>query len=110
MKTPGPRIEQPEPGPEPLKEILSRLFTLRGWGRRSAQLHLERAWEGAVGPKSAEESRVLGLRRGMLEVEVRSAVLLQELAHFQKRRLLERLRASLPGITVTDLRFKAGTW
>jgi hypothetical protein len=110
MKTPGPRIDQPEPGPEPLKEILSRLFTLRGWGRRSARLHLERAWEVAVGPEHAGRTRVSGLKRGTLEIEVNNAVLLQELAHFHKRRLLEALRTSLQGTTLTDLRFKAGTF
>jgi predicted nucleic acid-binding Zn ribbon protein len=110
MKTPGPRIDQPQPGPEPLKEILSRVFTLRGWGRRSARLHLERAWESAVGVKDAEQTRVLGLKRGVLEVEVNSAVLLQELAQYQKRRLLEALRARLNDTTIADLRFKAGAW
>ena len=43
METPGPRIYK-ESGPETLKEILSRLFTVRGWGRRQGQLHLEKAW------------------------------------------------------------------
>src|SRR5436853_715725 len=97
------RLHKPEPQPEPLKEVLSRLFTARGWGRRQARLHLERAWEAAVGKEQAAHSRVLGLRRGILEVEVANAVLMQELAHFHKRRLLEALRASLPGTTLTDL-------
>ena len=44
----------------------------------------------------------------MLEVTVANAVLLQELAHFHKRRLLEALRRRLPGTTITDLRFRAG--
>ena len=44
----------------------------------------------------------------MLEVVVGNGVLLQELAHFHKRRLLEQLRGRLPGTTVTDLRFRAG--
>jgi len=48
------------------------------------------------------------LRRGILEVTVGNAVLLQELAHYQKRRLLEQLRGRLPGTTLTDLRFRAG--
>ena len=52
--------------------------------------------------------RVAGLRRGVLEVTVGNAVLLQELAHYQKRRLLEQLRNRLPGTTLTDLRFRAG--
>jgi hypothetical protein len=41
-------------------------------------------------------------------VIVGNGVLLQELAHFRKRKLLEQLRGQLPGIMITDLRFRAG--
>jgi predicted nucleic acid-binding Zn ribbon protein len=97
-------------GPELLSEILSRLFTARGWGRRQDRLRLEQAWAGAVAAcgLAPEHTRVGGLRRGVLEVLVDNAVLLQELAHFHKRRLLEHLRGRLPGATVNDLRFRAG--
>ena len=100
----------PEQGPELVGEVLSRLFTARGWGRRQGRLHLEKAWADAVGPEHASHSRVGNLRRGILEVEVDSAILLQELAHYHKRRLLEQLRENLPGNTLTDIRFRAGTW
>jgi len=95
-------------GPELLGEILGRLFVARGWGRQQAQLRLERAWAAAVGPVGAKQTRVAGLRRGVLEVTVGNAVLLQELAHYQKRRLLEQLRSQLPGTPITNLRFRAG--
>src|SRR5271154_697487 len=97
-------------GPELLKEVLSRLFAARGWGRRQGRLHLEQAWADAVGPEIAKHTRVLQMRRGVLEVEVDNGVLLQELAHYQKRRLLEQVRGRLPGTTVNDLRLRVGTW
>src|ERR1700676_2140047 len=97
-----------EKGPERLGEILSRLFTARGWGRRQGRLHLEKAWAAAAGPDFAAQTRVAALRRGVLAVVVGNAVLLQELAHFHKRRLLEQLRARLPNTPITDLRFRAG--
>jgi len=97
-----------EKGPEPLGEVLSRLFAARGWGRRQARLQLEEAWADVAGPERARQTRVGALRRGVLEILVGNAVLLQELAHFQKRRLLEQLRGRLPGTTLTDLRFRAG--
>jgi hypothetical protein len=109
MNTPGPRIRK-DTGPEALQEILSRLFTARGWGRRQGRLHLEKAWSAAVGSENSSRTRVLGFRRGILEVEVNDGVLLQELAQFHKRRLLQALRSSLTGTTLTDLRFRAGTW
>lgn len=101
-KSDGPR------GPEPLGEILSRLFTARGWGRRQDRLRLEQAWNEVVGAEQAPHTRPGTLRRGVLEVVVDNAVLLQELAHFHKRRLLEQLRRRLPGTPLTDLRFRAG--
>ena len=97
-------------GPEKIGEILSRLFAARGWGRKQERLRLERAWAEAAGPEFAPHTRVAGFRRHVLEVEVRGGVLLQELSQFHKRRLLEALRKSLPGVTVTDLRFRAGAW
>jgi predicted nucleic acid-binding Zn ribbon protein len=105
-----PRGPVSDKGPERLSEILSQLFTARGWGRRQARLHLEQAWSEAVGPEHAKHTRVSGLRRTVLEVEVDNAVLMQELAHYHKRRLLQQLRGRLTGTTLTDLRFRAGTW
>jgi predicted nucleic acid-binding Zn ribbon protein len=101
------RVE-PRKGPEPIGEILSRVFTARGWGRKQDRLRLERAWVDAAGPEIAPHTRPNGLRRGVLEVLVTSPVLLQELAHYHKRKLLERLRERLPGTTLTDLRFRTG--
>jgi predicted nucleic acid-binding Zn ribbon protein len=97
-------------GPESLGEILSRLFTARGWGRRQERLRLEEAWSAALAAcgVAGDQTQVAALRRGVLEVVVGSGVLLQEMAHYHKRRLLEQLRSRLPGTTLTDLRFRAG--
>jgi predicted nucleic acid-binding Zn ribbon protein len=95
-------------GPEGLGDILGRMFTARGWGRRQDRLHLEKAWAEAAGPEHAAHTRVGALRRGVLEVVVDSAVLHQELAHYHKRRLLEALRKRLPNTPLSDLRFRAG--
>ena len=97
-------------GPERIGEILSRLFAARGWGRQQDRLRLEHAWVEAAGPEYAARSRIASLRRNVLEVEVKDAVLLQELAQFHKRRLLEALRKALPGVTIADMRFRAGGW
>jgi predicted nucleic acid-binding Zn ribbon protein len=102
------RRDIPERGPERLGEILGRLFAARGWGRRQERLRLEQAWAEAAGPEHAAHTRANSLRRGVLEVVVDNAVLLQELAHYHKRRLLEQLRRRLPGTPLNDLRFRAG--
>lgn len=97
-------------GPEKIADILGRLFTSRGWGRKNDRLRLEGAWAEAAGPEVVAATRVLAIRRGVLEVEVKGAVLLQELAQFHKRGLLTRLRTAMPGVTLTDIKFRAGAW
>ena len=97
-------------GPEKLADVLGRLFTSRGWGRKSDRLRLEAAWTDAAGEPLVKDTRLLGLKRGVLEVEVRNAVLLQELTQFHKRPLLAKLRKALPGVTLTDIKFRAGVW
>jgi predicted nucleic acid-binding Zn ribbon protein len=94
--------------PEKLGEILSRLFAARGWGRRHERVQLEETWSEVIGPPGNGHTRVGFLRRGVLEIVVDSAVLLQELTHFQKRRLLEQMRTRLPRVPINDLRFRAG--
>lgn len=95
-------------GPEPLGEILSRLFTARGWGRRGERQRLEAAWNAAVGDAIAARTRIGSLKRGVLEIEVGNGVLMQELASFRKRKLLDDLKAKLPDTPLRELKFRAG--
>src|SRR6516165_6521801 len=95
-------------GPEKISDVLGRLFTSRGWGRKNDRLRLEAAWAAAAGDELLKNTRVLGMKRGVLEVEVRNAVLLSELTQFHKRGLLSKLRKALTGVTLTDIKFRAG--
>jgi hypothetical protein len=97
-------------GPEKIADILGRMFTSRGWGRKNDRLLLESAWSQAAGEQLIKDTRVMGVKRGILEVEVRNAVLIQELTQFHKRGLLGKLRNSLPGMTLNDIKFRAGVW
>ncbi|HZZ80929.1 MAG TPA: DUF721 domain-containing protein [Gemmataceae bacterium] len=104
----APRIHKPDPDPEPIKEVLARLFLARGWGRRQGRMQLERVWAETVGADYDGQTRVLGLRRGVFEIEVASAVLVQELTHYHRKRLIAELRQKLPGQTIKELKFKVG--
>jgi len=97
-------------GPENIADILGKLFTARGWGRKNDRLRLESAWADAAGTDLLKSSRVMTIKRGVLEVEVRNAVLVQELTQFHKRGLLGKLRKLLPGVTLTDIKFRTGVW
>jgi predicted nucleic acid-binding Zn ribbon protein len=95
-------------GPERISEILSRLFTARGWGRRQERMRLEQAWVEVAGEAIAKQTRAGAIKRGVLEIEVGNSALMQELAGFHKRRLLEALKRKLAGVFLKDLRFRAG--
>jgi predicted nucleic acid-binding Zn ribbon protein len=94
-------------GPERLGDVLSHLFVARGWGRRLERLQLETTWADVAGPLIAGATRLGNLRRGVMEVIVGNAALLQELTHFQKRPLLEAFQVRTAN-KVVDLRFRLG--
>ncbi|MSR33016.1 MAG: DUF721 domain-containing protein [Gemmataceae bacterium] len=104
----GIRYFKPDPGPEKVGSILGRLFIAKGWGRKQERLQLEKAWAEAAGEEYLAGTRVVVVKKGVLEIAVSNSSLLQELAQFQKRPLLTRLKELLPGVALTDLRFRLG--
>lgn len=63
-------------------------------------------WRETAGSRLAEQSVVLGVRRGVLHVGVASAPLLNEVASFHKASLLRQLQQNYAWLRVRDLRFK----
>jgi predicted nucleic acid-binding Zn ribbon protein len=104
------KINPEDRGPVNLADVLGPLFAARGWGRKTERVKLETVWAEVVGPVTAAETRVMRLQRGVLEVEVRQSILLQELAQFQKRTILTALREKHPNPPITDIKFRAGVW
>ena len=95
-------------GPKALSEILGDLFAARGYGRLQAVGELEAAWASAVGELGSRQTRVGGVRRGVLNVTVAHPALLEELSTFQKPLLLAALRRDAPGTPIHDIRFRVG--
>lgn len=95
-------------GPKPVADILGDLFAMRGLARVRAVGELEAAWADAVGEPGRDQTRVDGLRRGVLSVTVAHPTLLAELASFQKPTLLAALRRSMGGTPIHDIRFRVG--
>jgi predicted nucleic acid-binding Zn ribbon protein len=96
-------------GPRALGEVLGELFVARGLGQLRSATELEQAWAQVTTETEARQTRVAGLRHGILTVTVTHPALLEELAAFRKPELLEAIRKSLPGIRLHDLRFRIGT-
>lgn len=95
-------------GPRPLGEVLGALFAARGYSRLRGAGELEAAWESAVGEAVGRQTRLGGVRHGVLSVTVAHSALLEELAAFRKPALLTALRRDAPGTLVHDIRFRVG--
>lgn len=106
---PNTNAGPPMRGPKPVSEILGELFAARGLARLRARGELEDAWNTAVGEPACRQTRLGEVRRGVLNVTVAHPVLLEELAVFEKPRLLAALRENAPGTLVHDIRFRVGS-
>ena len=86
----------------------AQLFAARGYGRLRGTRELEEAWEAAVGEPASRQTRVGGIRHGVLNVTVAHSTLLEELAAFRKPALLAALRRDAAGTVIHDIRFRVG--
>ena len=86
--------------------VLADLISKRGYARELSGASLEEAWRAAAG-KLADHSRPGNLKRGVLEIVVKSSSALQELG-FQKRQILAKLIKLAADQKIRDLKFSVG--
>ena len=101
-------VEPKRRGPKPLGDILGELFAARGYGRLRAATELEVAWNAVVGEPACRQTRLGGVRRGVLTVTVNHPALLEELAAFRKPQILAALRREVPSAVIHDIKFRVG--
>lgn len=92
--------------PEHLSHALSRLISQRGLARAQGASQLAALWREIAGEELAGKTRVLGIRRGVLNVGVANSALLGELAAFHKAELLATLAEKHPELQIRDLKFR----
>ena len=93
-------------GVRPLGEALAAYMRASGVGKAIEQSSIERRWRAAVGEEIAEHTRAVRLDRGVLEVDVDSSALLQELSAFYRDKILASLRSGDHPLRVADIRFR----
>jgi hypothetical protein len=93
------------PGPEHLANALARLIALRGLARVKGEAQLKDIWNEVAGERIAGHTRVLEIRRGVLQIGVANAPMLGELASFHKLTLLTKLQTDHPNLKIRDLKF-----
>jgi predicted nucleic acid-binding Zn ribbon protein len=91
--------------PKQLSESLSEIVALRGLAKREGDTQLAEIWSNVAGKRISQSTRVIAIKRGVLNVGVRSAPLLSELAAFQKTELLEALQKQHADLKIRDIKF-----
>jgi len=91
--------------PDRLSQAVTDLIALRGWARVRGNAQLAEAWTRIAGSSVASGTKVVGIRRGVLQVAVGNSPLLTELAAFHKSTLLAALAREHPELRIRDLKF-----
>ena len=94
--------------PVRLGPVLRRFISAAGLDKPSALAELRVIWDELVGEELADHSRVEGLSRGVLRVEVDSAAHLAELKVLQQSGFIESLRRQFDARPIRSIRLKLG--
>ena len=92
--------------PVPLGDALSQLFATRGYGRVQGDRQLRDVWRQVAGDEIAAQTRVGGIKNGVLHVTVASSAILGELVSFLKPDILKKLKHDHSELRVRDIKFR----
>jgi len=92
--------------PTPLSSVLSELIAKKGIARVQGNAQLVGIWKSVVGEKVSSRTKVLGLKRGVLEVGVDNSALMNELASFQKAGFVRKFQTEHAEHKISDIRFQ----
>jgi predicted nucleic acid-binding Zn ribbon protein len=93
------------PDPRSLAESLSELAALRGLARSGGDRQLAEIWDSVAGPEVALRTRVMGIKRGVLQVGVDNAPLLSELTAFRQADFLKSLQTRHADLKIRGIKF-----
>jgi hypothetical protein len=92
--------------PKKIDELLRRFMHTSGVKEASRIAGFRKAFEAAVGPEVAGQTRVCGLRNGELTVEVDGSALLAELSCFHQDTLIESINGTTSRERLRRIRFR----
>jgi len=97
--------------PQHLSGALAELIAMRGIARVQGSSQVATVWREVAGDAIAKQTRILGIKRGVLQVAVANSPLLAELASFHRSALLEKLKREHADLKIRDIKFRlSGDW
>ncbi len=95
--------------PRALGDVVREFLEVSGLSRRAELAPVETAWRKVAGPEVSARTRLMGITRYVVTIEVGSPALLAELSGFRRRDLVARMAAELPNQLVKDIKFVQGS-
>lgn len=93
-------------GPVKVGDLLGAILAKYGYADINTRRELEQAWAKTADEKIKKYTQLGGLKRGVLEVLVKHATVLQELEGFHKEELTRQMQKYLPPGMVKQLKFR----
>lgn len=92
---------------KPIGSVVRRLMTQTGYGQTQATNQLTEVWAKAAGETLRECTQPGNISRGTLHIWAANNAVIQEL-YFQKKQILDQIRAALPDAGVKDIKARVG--
>lgn len=101
-----PLINNPE-AVRPISEFITAFRKEIDKTRATLPAAVAQAWSEAVGERQAAQTELMGIKKRVLFVKVKSAPLMQELSTFKKKILLQKLTTVKTSAKnkITDIKF-----
>jgi predicted nucleic acid-binding Zn ribbon protein len=96
--------------PTSVGEALAGFLKASGLANNLGAAALRDVWRQTVGGEICSHTRVVGVRKNVLIVEVDSAPWLSELAGFYKQSILGEVQRKLPAERIRDIQFRTGSF
>lgn len=92
--------------PTPLSAAISELIQKKGLARVRGNAQLTGIWEAVAGERISGQTKVLGMKQGVLQVGVDNSALMNELASFHRTALLHKFKKEFSEHRISDIRFR----
>ena len=91
---------------EDLSSVLKRFLKSTGIGWMLKHKEIVKVWNEVTGEEISSQTKVMGYRNGILQIDVFSPVLKSELEQFYKDSLVKSIKSVFPESGIRSIRFR----
>lgn len=93
--------------PKAIANVVNKIVVKRGFAETKCSAQLETVWQEVAGKQMAEQTRLGNVRKGVLDVFVKSSSAMQHYSML-KSTLVQNFKNKYPEAGIENIRFKIG--